>query len=100
MVDYLEPLLPVISSAPGMNQAELVQACEDALLRAVVLDDVLQGKRNEDDFNDLLREDRLDPDTYWRNAETAVDLFIDSGVIPDSLEFLDSGLVVPRNRYP
>lgn len=100
MVDYLEPLLPLVNSDPDMNRSELVQACEDALLRAAVLDDVLQGKRNEDDFNDLLRVDRVDPDDYWRDAEASVDAFIQSGIVPDSLEFLDSGLVIPRHGYP
>lgn len=82
-----------------MNQAELIQACEDALLRAAVLDDVLQGKRNEDDFNDLLREDRIDPDLYWQEAEASVNAFIEAGIVPDTLEFLDSGLVIPRSCY-
>lgn len=100
MVDYLEPLLPIVNSAEGMTHAELTQATEAALLRATVLEDVLRGDRPEDDFNDLLREERWDVDTYWLDAEESVEGFAKAGIFPDSLEFLDSGLVIPRNRYP
>lgn len=96
-MDYLEPLLPVVNSAEGMTPAELTKACDEALLRAVVLDDVLQGKRSEDDLNDLLRGEGWDVDLYWQDAEQAVDNFIHAGIIPDSLEFLDCGLVIPRH---
>ncbi|MFQ4139633.1 hypothetical protein PGN35_025315 [Nodosilinea sp. PGN35] len=96
MADFLEPLLPIVNSDPDMSRAELTQACEDALLRAKVLEDYLRGDRPEDDFNDLLREERWDVDAYWRNAECAVDSFIQAGIVPEALEFLDSGLVIPR----
>lgn len=98
MLDYLEPLLPTVNFDPDMSREELIGACDAALLRAAVLDDVLQGKRNEDDFNDLLREDRRDPDAYWQEAEAAAEAFIQSGIVPESLEFLESGLVIPRSR--
>lgn len=97
MADFLEPLLPIVNSDPDMSRAELTQACEDALLRARVLEDFLKGDRPEDDFNDLLREERWDVDLYWQSAELAVDGFINAGIVPDSLEFLDCGLVIPRH---
>ncbi|MBD1917445.1 MULTISPECIES: hypothetical protein [Cyanophyceae] len=97
-MDYLEPLLPVVNSAEGMTPAELTKACDKALLRAAVLDEVLQGKRHEDDFNDLLRSEGWDPDAFWHDAEDSVDAFIQAGIVPDSLEFLDSGLVIPRHH--
>ncbi|MBE9155383.1 hypothetical protein IQ265_00785 [Nodosilinea sp. LEGE 06152] len=96
-MDYLEPLLPVVNSAEGMTPAELAKAVDKALLRATVLDEVLQGKRGEDDFNDLLRSEDWDPDEFWIDAEGAVDAFIQAGIVPDSLEFLESGLVIPRH---
>jgi len=98
MADFLEPLLPIINSDPGMSRAELVKAVEASLLRATVLEDYLKGNRPEDDFNDLLRSENWDPDSYWAIAECNVDAFIAQGIVPDSLEYLDSGLVIPRQR--
>lgn len=97
-MDHLEPLLPIVNAEEGMTHSELEKACEAAFLRARVLDDWLQGKRPEDDFNDLLRAENWDPDAYWEDAQDAVDDFINAGIVPDTLEFLDSGLVIPRNR--
>ena len=97
MADFLEPLLPIVNSDPDMSRSELEQACEDALLRAKVLEDYLRGDRPEDDFNDLLREENWDVDLYWQDANQAVDSFIQAGIHPDSLEFLDCGLVIPRH---
>jgi hypothetical protein len=97
-MDYLEPLLPIVNSVEGMNHTELTQAVESALVRATVLEEVLRGERPEDDFNDLLRQERWDPDGYWRDAEESVDGFAKAGIFPDSLEFLESGLVIPRNH--
>lgn len=97
MADFLEPLLPIVNSEVGMTASELTKAAEDSLLRAKVLEDVLRGNRSEDDFNDLLREERWDVDAYWLEAEQAVDNFINAGIIPEALEFLDCGLVIPRH---
>ncbi|MGB3135403.1 MAG: hypothetical protein WBG38_14425 [Nodosilinea sp.] len=97
MADFLEPLLPVVNSEAGMTASELTTATEASLLRAQVLEDVLRGKRPEDDFNDLLRSERWDPDAYWQTAEANVEAFIQAGIVPESLEFLDCGLVIPRH---
>ena len=95
--DWIEPLLPVVNSDPDMSRDELTQAAEDSLLRQQVLEEVLTGKRPEDDFNDLLRVERWDPDLFWETAEANVDAFISLGIHPEGLEFLDSGLVIPRH---
>jgi hypothetical protein len=97
MVDFLDPLLPVVNSDPDMSRSELAQAAEASRLRQRVLQDYLEGKRPEDDFNDLLREEGWDPDAYWHTAEGNVDAFIRQGLIPEALEFLDCGLVIPRH---
>jgi hypothetical protein len=97
MVDFIEPLLPAVNSDPDMRSDELAAAAEASLLRQRVLEQVLRGERPEDDFNDLLREERWDPDAYWETAEANVDAFIRAGIVPEALEFLDSGLVIPRH---
>lgn len=97
MVDFLDPLLPIVGSELGMNHSELTQAVEASLLRAQILEEVLRGQRPEDDFNDLLRSERWDVDAYWQTAEANVDALIEAGIVPESLEILDSGLVIPRH---
>jgi hypothetical protein len=97
MADFLEPLLPLVHIDPDMSRADMEKACSDALLRASVLEEWLEGKRPEDDFNDLLRMDDGDVDEFWQNADRAVDSFIQAGIVPESLEFLDCGLVIPRH---
>lgn len=97
MVDFLDPLLPIVGSEVGMSRSELTKAVEASLLRAQVLEEVLRGDRPEDDFNDLLRSERWDPDAYWQTAEANVEAFIDAGIVPEALEFLDCGLVIPRH---
>lgn len=96
-MDWIEPFLPVVNSDPDMNRSELTAAAEASLLRQRVLEDVLLGKRPEDDFNDLLRSERWDPDDFWKTAEANVEAFARAGIVPDALEFLPSGLVIPRN---
>ncbi len=96
-MDFIEPLLPVVNSEPGMSRAELQQAAIASQLRQKVLEEVLRGDRPEDDFNDLLRSEGWDPDAYWATAESNIDAFISVGIVPNALEFLDSGLVIPRN---
>jgi hypothetical protein len=100
MADWIEPLLPIVNDDPGMSPAELAQAAEASLLRQRVLEEVLRGERPEDDFNDLMREERWDVDGYWETAEANVEAFMRQGIVPESLEFLDSGLVIPRNQTP
>lgn len=97
MVDFLEPILPLVNIDPDMSRADLERACADALQRASVLEEWLIGVRPVDDFNDLLREDGADPDEFWASADRAVDGFIQAGIVPESLEFLPSGLVIPRH---
>lgn len=97
MVDFLDPLLPIVATEPGMNRAEREKVAADSLLRQKVLEGYLRGDNSEDDFNDLLREQRWDPDAYWATAEANVDAFISQGIVPEALEFLDSGLVIPRH---
>lgn len=97
MADFLEPLLPIVNSEVGMSASELTRAVEESLLRAQILEEVLRGDRPEDDFNDLLRSEQWDPDAYWQTAEANVEAFIRAGIVPEALEFLDCGLVIPRH---
>lgn len=97
-MDWIEPFLPIVQTDPGMNQGELERAATAALQRQKVLEDVLTGKRPEDDFNDLLRMEGWDPDAYWQTAEANVEAFIRAGIVPEALEFLDCGLVIPRRE--
>lgn len=97
MADFLEPLLPIVNSEVGMSASELTKAVEESLLRVQILEDVLRGERHVDDFNDLLRSEDWDPDAYWQQADTNVEAFIRAGIVPESLELLDSGLVIPRH---
>jgi hypothetical protein len=97
MADFLEPLLPIVGSEVGMSRSELTKAVDASLLRAQILEEVLRGQRPEDDFNDLLRSERWDPDAYWQTAEANVEAFINAGIVPEALEFLDCGLVIPRH---
>lgn len=97
MADFLEPLLPIVNSEVGMTASEFTKSAEVSILRAQILEEVLRGDRPEDDFNDLLREERWDPDAYWQTAEANVEAFIQAGIVPESLEFLDCGLVIPRH---
>jgi hypothetical protein len=97
MVDFLDPLLPIVATEQGMTRDERAQAAADSLLRQKVLEGYLRGENSEDDFNDLLREQRWDPDSFWQTAEANVNAFINAGIVPEALEFLDSGLVIPRH---
>lgn len=96
-MDWIEPLLPIVATDPDMSREERARAAENSLLRQQVLEEVLRGERPVDDFNDLLRSERWDVDEYWETAEANVDAFIRAGVIPEALEFLPSGLVIPRH---
>lgn len=80
-----------------MSASELAKVVDASLLRAQILEDVLRGHRPEDDFNDLLRSEDWDPDAYWQTAEANVEAFIQAGIVPESLELLDCGLVIPRH---
>jgi folate-binding Fe-S cluster repair protein YgfZ len=97
MVDWIEPLLPVVNSDPDMRVDELAAAARASTLRQKVLEEVLRGERPEDDFNDLLRAERWDVDDYWAAALENVEAFIRQGIIPEALEFSSSGLVIPRH---
>lgn len=95
-MDWLEPFIPCIDIEQGMRKDEIEVAAEESLTFQRMLTDVFFGRRPEDDLHDLMRLYGWEPQEYWSVAEANMDAVIRQKLIPDTLEYSPSGLVIPR----
>lgn len=96
-MDFIEPLLLPVQTTVDHSRTDLEQAAEESLFRQRILEGFLKGEYTENDVNDTLRMAGVEPAEFWEVAIANIDFVIATGIVPENLEFLDSGLVIPRH---
>lgn len=94
--DYLEPFLITPPNEDGMTQQETIDTISVVAEFHSTVDHWLRTGEDRDCIDDRLREMSIEPDEYWEDVETSINTFANWGIRPDKLEFLESGLVIPR----